>query len=182
MKSTLALLPLILVTACGNAAGGSVNQTPIARIPDRVLSCMLGHALNLDPTREQRMDEIKYEGQFAFELLLPNIAPRQTPPPDATDPAEPVDPRTQVLADPAGLRKGVPAGFDRVIDLWPERVEMTRVIEGAHTHLIIINQIDSQRGTANLFMTTATDVATMDLKNVYQGPCRVTIGAAAKLQ
>ena len=129
------------------------------------------------------MDDIRYEGSYPFTLFLPATTRRVGPPPGATDVAEPVDPATRVIDDPAGLRRGVPDGFARVVDLWPDRVEMTQVIQAPLVHFIVINQIDTNQGTANLFMTTATDIAAMNLKTVYQGPCKVESGSGrAKLR
>ncbi|MFM6829323.1 MAG: hypothetical protein ACKOVA_03135 [Novosphingobium sp.] len=149
-----------------------------ATIPARLLTCVLGRATNLDPHREQKRSEVIYEGSHKFALLLPETPRRTTAPPDPTEPPEPVDPRTRIVADPDGLAKQVPAHFDRVIDLWPERVEMVTTIAEPVVNLIIVSDISPDGKQASLFMTKATDVATLDLKNVYSGSCNVGFDAA----
>lgn len=146
-------------------------------VPARTFRCKLGLALNLDPTKAQRMDEIQYEGSHDFTVFIPAAVSRGRPATDSVDPTTAADPSTQVLADPSGLRRGVPAGFERMVDLWPERIELTQTIERPLAHFMVINQIDESTQTANLFMTTATDVAAMNLKTVYQGPCSYALGA-----
>lgn len=147
-----------------------------AQNPARTLACTLGRATNLDPRKDQSMAEIRYEGSYKFTLFLP-AAPIQKQPPMGEDmPIEPVDPATRVIDDPASLRRGVPEGFSRVVDLWPERVELVQPIQPPLVHFIVINQIDADGGTANLFMTTASDIAAMNLQTVYQGPCTIAYG------
>lgn len=143
--------------------------------PARVLDCTLGRALNLDPSREQTAAEIRYEGKHRFSLFLPSSPVRDAQRPGSEIVFTPVNPATRVIADPAGLRRGVPTGFGQVVDLWPNRVEMMQTIKAPLLHFIVISAIDTRRGTANLFMTTATDVASMNLKTVYQGPCKITL-------
>lgn len=149
-------------------------------LPDRLLRCTLGRATNLDPKKQQTTADIVYEGEHEFELFLPAVPVRQGPPPDATEPAEPVNPQTRIVADPDGLTNGFPRRFDRVVDYWPERVEMATTIDDPLVNLIIINPIDATSGSASLFMTQATDVATYDLSKVYQGSCTVQTGATAR--
>lgn len=149
-------------------------------IPARFLDCMLGRIANFDPNRNQAPSEYVYDGSHAFKLFLPSIPVRTSPPPESTSPPEPVDPKTRVVADPDGLTREV-AGrpFDRVVDTWPERTEMTAPISDVAVNMIIIDQIDTQRATANLFMTKANDAVTFDLKHLYLGTCRVATGGAA---
>lgn len=173
------MLPVLMVALCANTPADASSDDLIAA---RTFRCTLGHAINLDPSKDQTMADIRYEGSYSFALFLPASKRRNTPPPSATDPAEPVDPATRVLDDPAGLRRGVPEGFARVVDLWPDRVEMTQVIQGPLLHFIVINQIDTVAGSANLFMTTATDVAAMNLKTVYQGPCKIVTEGSSAVQ
>jgi hypothetical protein len=154
-------------------ASAAVDKVLSAVTPARTLSCTLGHATNLDPTKDQSMADVQYEGKYQFTLYLPPVKMRSSPPPGADVPLEAVNPATRVVADPSGLRRGVPLGFAKVVDLWPDRVELTQTIKGPLVHFIVINQIDPALGTANLFMTTAEDIATINLKTVYQGPCRV---------
>lgn len=171
MYKQLIILPLIIASTCGNTAGD--QSTVSGMLPARTLECSLGRATNLDPTRNQSLDEIRYEGAHLFSLHLPAIPKRQVPPPDPSEPPEPVNPATQITFDPAGLAKDHNSGFDRVIDLWPERVEMARIINPPMTRLIIISDIDTANGNANLFMAQAADAASMDLDRVYQGSCRI---------
>lgn len=142
-------------------------------LPDRTLTCTLGRITNPDTSREQTDAEIIYEGRHAFSLFLPGGPARTAPPPDATEAPEPVNPRTRILADPDGLAGRFRGRFDRVIDLWPQRVEMTASVADPLVNLIIVNPIDPAAGTAMLFMTQATDVATFDLQHMYRGPCTV---------
>lgn len=171
MYKRLLILPLIIAATCGNSAGDPPAFSGM--LPARTLDCTLGRAINLDPTRNQSRDEIRYEGVHLFSLHLPAIPKRQTPPPDPSDPPEPVNPATQITFDPAGLAKDENTGFDRVIDLWPERVEMARVINPPVSRLIIISDIDTANGNAHLFMAQAADAASMDMNKVYQGGCRI---------
>lgn len=172
---TLAVVAVLATSPASHAASmgsGGSTELPVM-IPGRLLTCMLGRATNLDPHREQKRSEVIYEGSHKFALYLPTMPVRATPPPDPTEPPEPVDPRTKIVADPDGLTKDVPARFDRVIDMWPQRVEMTTTVVEPVVNLIIVSDISADGTQANLFMTKATDVATLDLKNVYSGTCRV---------
>lgn len=172
---------LMFALLVGAQAGrAEVPSAAAAMLPERTLQCVLGRATNLDATKNQSTDEIVYEGRHAFTLFLPAIPVRTGPPPEAVDPAEPVDPRTRIVADPDGLTRAFPARFDRVVDYWPDRVEMTTVIDNPLVNLIIIHPIDPAKGTATIFMTQATDVATFDMQHIYQGSCSVTIGHSGK--
>lgn len=159
------------------AEKGQGTAVPPPMIPGRLLTCVLARATNLDPHREQKRSEVIYEGSHKFALYLPTIPVRTTAPPDPTEPPEPVDPRTRIVADPDGLMKDVPARFDRVIDMWPQRVEMTTTVIEPAVHLIIVSDISIDGTQAELFMTKATDLATLDLKNVYSGTCRVRLSS-----
>lgn len=175
---------MALITACGSASplipdNVGISQTTNvvtdqrAILPARTLSCVLGRATNLDPSKQQTTKDIIYEGRHDFALYLPSIPIRQGPPPDPGDPAEPVDPRTRIVSDPTGLFRGVPSRFDRVADLWPVRVELLTITKPPVARLIIISSIDEKAGTASLFMTDSVDAATLDLEHVYQGNCTV---------
>ncbi len=169
---------LLSVLLAALPAGG--NAAPVKMLPARTLTCVLGRATNIDPSRNQTTADIAYEGLHPITLFLPSIPVRTGPPPEAVDPAEPVDPRTRIIADPDGLTKNFPRRFDRVVDYWPDRVEMTTTIQDPVVNMIIINPIDTASGTAQMFMTQATDVATFDMKHIYQGNCSVTLGATAR--
>ena len=173
MRILLLSLPFALVALQTPASAGVSSFAEM--LPARTLHCTLARALNLDPSRAQTRDEIKYEGSYPFSLHLPSIPKRQTPPPDPTAEPEPVDPATAITNDPAGLANDGKRAFDRVIDLWPNRVEMARTIAPQLSRLIIISDIDTSKGSANLFMAPAADAASMDMNKVYLGSCRVSI-------
>jgi len=153
-------------------AAPSFAQTP-KMLPDRLLQCTIGRMTNVDTKKEQTKADIIFEGSHRFDLFLPGIPARTAPPPDAIEPPEPVDPRTQVRADPDGLRAGVPEGFTRVVDYWPDRVELVTAMTDPLVHLIVIHPIDAAAKAANIFMTFATDLATYDMKRVYSGDCTI---------
>lgn len=140
-------------------------------IPERLLSCTLKRMTNFDPQKQQSAADITYEGNYPLTLRLPATPVRTAPPPDITDPPEPVDPRTAIVADPAGLTRDFPKAFNRVVDMWPERVEMTSVIDQPLVNMIIINPIDPARGSATLFMTRARDLNAYDTDHMYTGAC-----------
>lgn len=151
-----------------------VGAAPAPKLlPDRLLSCVLARMTNFDPAKRQSAAEITYEGQHRFELLLAKARVRTGPPPEITEPAEPVDPRTRVVADPDGLTRGFPNRFDRVVDLWPERVEMTTTIDTPLVNMIIVHPIDPVAGTATVFMTRAKDLGAYDTAHIYTGRCKV---------
>lgn len=149
------------------AAGPDMN-------PPRLLSCVLARATNLDPSKPQAAQDITFEGRHDFALFLPAASKRKGPPPDPTDAPEPVDPATHISADPDGLARDASPVFQRVVDLWPERVEMIAPIDDKTLRLIIIHDIDPATGKASLYMTRAFDAASMDLQQVYQGSCTIS--------
>lgn len=142
-------------------------------IPARTIQCTVGRMTNFDPHREQRTDEIVYEGKHPLTLYLAAAPKRTSPPPDATEAPDPVDPRTRIAADPDGLTAAFPKRFDRVVDLWPDRVELSTNIDTPRVNVIVVSNIDAAANTARVFMAQATDVATYDLDNLYGGACRV---------
>lgn len=173
--ATVAPLP---VQAAATPALVAAATSPPTLLPARLLNCTLGRITNFDPSRIQAPSEYVYEGRHPFRLFLPAIPTRTTPPPSATAPAEPVNPQTKIVADPDGIAiEAHDLPFDRVVDLWPERVEMTTPISDVANNLIIIDRIDAAKGQATLFMTKANDAVTFDLKHLYLGTCRVSPGA-----
>jgi len=182
LKSFYSLV-LVLAAAQISAAPNPVQSQKIQpdMLPDRTLECTLSRALNLDPTRNQSRDEIQYEGSYPFSLRLPAIPKRQTPPPDPTLPPEPVHPATGIVSDPLGLATDTAKAFDRVIDMWPFRVEMARAIDPTLSRIIIVSDIDPENGTANLFMARAADAASMDMNNIFIGGCMVKIRNPSEL-
>lgn len=169
----------LLVGACGAAPAPTAqnataqNATGAAMLPNRELTCTLGRISNFDPTREQRPDEYTFEGQHRLVLFLPAIPVRTGPAPDPVDPADPVDPKTRIVSDPDGLAADLAKGFDRVVDYWPERVELTGLTTSNLSKLLIVSDGDETRGTANLFLTTAGDALTFDEKRLFAGRCEV---------
>ncbi|MEO0033667.1 MAG: hypothetical protein RIS94_3425 [Pseudomonadota bacterium] len=171
-----ALLPVTLCLGCAvpsTAPLAAEGGTAAMHLPARELRCNVGHATNLDATRQQRRDEITFDSHHAIVIRLPSIAARTTPPPDATEPAEPVDPGTRVTEDPDHLLAATTGPFNRVIDLWPDRVEMTMPMAHGLSKLLIVSDFDSAAQSAQLFITDAQDLATFDLTNTFLGDCRV---------
>ncbi|OYW86457.1 MAG: hypothetical protein B7Z20_07335 [Sphingobium sp. 32-64-5] len=110
-----------------------------------------------------------------LSLYLPGIDARTAPPPDATEAAEPVDSRTRITEDPDGLTADAPGPFDRVVDLWPERVELARTTATGAFKTLLVSDYDPARGTARMFLGTAADITTYDLKRIYMGECTVAL-------
>jgi len=183
MLKPVVILSLAAGWVAGVAASAAAPPGPPsapAMLPDRLLRCSLGRATNLDPAKLQTTADVIYDGKHDFVLFLPAIPVRQGPPPDATDPPEPVDARTRILSDPDGLASSVPARFDRVVDYWPQRVELATTIADPLTNVIIVHDISAADGKATLFMTRARDAASPDLERVYQAPCSISSGAEAR--
>lgn len=162
------------------AAAGSKSAGGSTMLPARVLDCHLARITNFDPEKEQLPKEYTYEGDHAFRLFLPSIPQRTKEPPRSTQRAEPVDPRTHILSDPDGISVGaIKHAFDRVVDYWPERVEMTTPVSERQVNLIVLQKSEQQPGLTDIFMTKAKDAITFDTKKMYSGHCKATIGAAA---
>lgn len=168
-------------------AGEAPIATPVEKaikapnmIPARLLECTLGRISNFDPSREQSVSEWVFDSKHQFALFLPETPVRTTPPPAETDAPEPVNSQTRIVADPDGIARDADAqAFDRVVDLWPQRIEMTKPISDIAVKLIIIDQIDPSQSSATMFVTSANDAVTFDLKKLYYGRCRVKLGAQA---
>lgn len=174
MRYLTALIPLLFVVACSDASVAKPESQPEPEmLPARLLRCTLGHALNLDETKFQTIEEIKYEGAHRFTLFLPSVPKHEGPPPDPSADPEPVHPATRIVEDPSGLTRDIRGSFGRVVDLWPQRVELVSPLDPPFSHLIIVSDIDTAKGVANLFMTRAADAGSLDLKTVYQGGCRI---------
>jgi hypothetical protein len=143
-------------------------------LPERLLECRLGRITNFNPSREQAPSELTYEGDHRLALFLPSIPVRTAEPPRSTLPPEPVDPRTRIVADPDGIAAGAAAKpFERVVDYWPERVEMTTPIGNGLVNLIILQRSQTKPGLIDLFMTRATDAVSWDEKHLYSGHCKI---------
>lgn len=157
-----------------SAVPEAASQTP--RLPARHLDCRLGRIANFNPSIEQKPEDYRYDGNHAFRLLLPAIPVRTGPPPLATQAPDPVDPRTRIVADPDQLAHGADRlPFYRVVDDWPERVEMTTPITAESSNLVILDRFDPVAATVNVFMTVARDAVTYDQQHLYAGRCTVTL-------
>ena len=151
-----------------------------ARIPDRMLTCAIRHITNFDPGKQQTAAELAYDAVHPFSLFLPSIAVRTKGPPEPFEKPERVNRRTRILLDPGGIAPQPGRRFERVIDYWPDRTELSSTISGALLNAIVITNYDPASGTANLFMTRASELTHFEPSHIYQGQCQVRIGAAAK--
>ncbi len=161
------------------ASARQKNAAKPARIPDRLLICAIRHVTNYDPAEMQTAADLKYDAVHRLTLFLPNSPVRTKGPPETYEKPEPVNPRTRIIEDPdhiAPLRRG---RFERVIDYWPERAELSATISGDLINAIVINGFDPATNTVNLFMTRATELTHFQPEHIYQGQCQVRIGAAA---
>jgi len=169
---------LLSATACAHSA--NLATSPAARLPARLLTCSLGHAVNFDPVQQQRLDDLVYDSHHRLSLYLPGIAARTAPPPDAIEAAEAVDPATRLTEDPDQITADSPGRFSRVVDLWPERVELTKTTRLGAYKAFLVSDYDPARGTARMFLGTASDLTTYDLKHIYLGECNVTLNPPKK--
>jgi hypothetical protein len=163
-----------LLIFVGNAPAGTPANPQSAMLPDRTLHCIVGRSLNIDQTKWQTTSDIKTEGRHRIVLRLPARPVHVGEAPDPTDPAEPVDPATRIVSDPDGITSDVAKNFSRVVDLWPQRVEMLSAIpDSSWSHFMVVDPIDPKTGRAHLFMARVKDAATMDTQRIYQGSCRI---------
>ena len=144
-------------------------------IPARLLECTLGHATNFDPEQQQTVDDITFDTHHRISLFLPASARRKSPPPDALEKPETVDPATRIVDDPDGIAADAPGQFERVVDLWPDRVELAKPTVRGAFKTFLISDYEPDRATARLFLGTAADLTTYDLKRIYMGACRVIL-------
>jgi hypothetical protein len=151
----------------------------VAYIPERRLTCSVRHVTNFDPNKEQTAAELHYDAVQLLTLVLPSIAVRTKAPPEPQDEPEPVDARTRIILDPGHIAPSKRGRFDRVIDYWPDRTELSAIISGDLLNVIVINNYDPANKTANFFMTRATELTRFQANHVYQGQCKVLIGASA---
>jgi hypothetical protein len=167
-----AVIAAALLSASSAASGAAAEP---ARLPARLVSCTLGHATNFNPEQQQTLDDITYDTHHHLSLYLPAVAARTTPPPDAIEEADAVDPRTGVIDDPDGITADAPGAFERVVDLWPDRVELAKSTPTGRFKTILVSDYDAARGTARMFVGTAGDLTSYDLKRIYMGECAVAI-------
>ncbi len=165
-----ATLPLCCTAV--QAAGGVM-------LPDRLLECSVGHVINFDPTREQTAAELRYDGFHPLVILLAQGRQQDGRPPDATEQAPEVDPRTHIVSDPDHITAQTSDRFGRLIDMWPRRVELSATIKGDLLNAIVLAPIDEAAGVANLFMMRATELTHFDPAHIYQGTCRITAARSA---
>lgn len=178
IKSVLAASMLVLAAAGipPTVQGVAHRQDggEAAMLPPRMLRCLLGRVMNFDPSRDQPVAEYRYDGRHRLTLFLPEAPRRTTPPPDATAAPEPVDARTRIIADPDGIAgEAAFRPFQRVVDLWPSRVEMMTPLNKVVANVIVIAQVSPDQGGATIFMARANDATTYDLQHLYFGKCRV---------
>jgi hypothetical protein len=174
-------LCLAIAAFTGNAAAAK----PTPPLPDRVLDCQVRHITNFDPHLAQTASELQYDSVHRLVLFLPSIRPRTSLPPAPFDKPEKVDPRTRIISDPDKIAPQPHHRFARVVDYWPDRVELSSVISGTDRatlttspllNVIVINPIDVANGTTNLFMTRATELTHFQPNHIYQGSCAIHIG------
>ena len=158
-------------------AQGVEQAAQAKRLPDRLLTCAIRHIINFDPSKQQTEAELKHDSIHRFSLFLPGIAKRTSPPPEPFEKAEPVNPRTRIIDDPDGIAPQPGHRFERVVDYWPDRVELASTIAGPLLNVIVISPVDTVHGTANLFMTRASELTHVDAKHIYQGRCNVQVTA-----
>ena len=173
-SSLLVIAALIAPLSEGPALAGAPRGQP--RIPARLLRCEVGRITNIDPARNQTLVDFVREGRFAVSIYLPSAPAPAGPPPDPADDPAPVDPQVRILVDSAKIFAAVKRPFDRVVDRWPERVELvSRVAHSEWNRFIAITDIAPAAGTANIFTSRVVDAGSMDLNTVYQGRCTVTM-------
>lgn len=174
------LSPLLAATSRVTAPPAAAPQpdAQVAHLPERRLTCSVRHVTNFDPEKEQTAAELRYDAVHPLTLVLPGIAVRTTAPPEPHEDPEPVDPRTRILHDPGHIAPPASGRFERVIDYWPQRTELSATISGDLLNVIVINNYDPARETVNFFMTRATELTRYQTDHVYQGECKVRMGAS----
>ena len=175
----LAWASLALLLPVAANAGDKPAPAP-EMLPDRLLTCLIGHVTNFDPHVEQRPNDLQFDGHHVFRLFLPAIAVQQGAPPDPAEDAPPVDPHTRIVSDPDHISGQPDEHFGRIVDMWPERIELSTSINGPLLNLIVINPIDTATGTASLFMLRATELTHYQQDHIYQGTCHILQGEAAR--
>jgi len=168
-----------LLASCVSARAEETKQDVM--LPDRLLECSVGRVINFDPSREQTAAELRYDGFHPLVILLASGRRLVGRPPDATEEAPPVDPRTHIVADPDHITAQPSDRFGRLIDIWPNRVEISTPIGGDMLNAIVLNPIDEATGRANLFMLRASELTHFDPAHIYQGMCQIKTAAATKL-
>lgn len=158
------LLLLAAVAAQAPGAGEIVTETLDPATPTRMLDCTVAKAVNIDLSRDQRPEDLRYEGNYALAFALPAAAEVDTAP-------------YSVTKDEAGLFGKPPINFTRVADDWPDRTEMA-VGSPEGILFAVIGVIDTATGRADLTVSRAKQGASLDPSFIYQGTCLV--GSKAK--
>jgi hypothetical protein len=169
----------MLVLASMASPGHAAAPAPV--LPDRLLECSIGHVINFDPTHQQTAAELRYDGFHRLVIMLAQGPRLVGKPPEAIDDAPAVDPRTHIVADPDHITAQPDDRFGRIIDQWPNRVELSATIKGDLLNAIVLTPIDEASGMANLFMMRATELTHFDPAHIYQGTCRIRTGAGITL-
>lgn len=152
-------------------------------LPDRMLRCTVGRAIDFQPNSDQKWSEIKREGSSQFHLFLPS-APAKVRLDDVTADADDpsivnVHPRTGIVADPEGLAprplaSGSAASvFTRVADYWPERVELSYEVSPSEFFIVLVSDISTTARTSQIFMAVSNSELVYDPKRIYLGSCRL---------
>lgn len=142
-------------------------------VPSRVLHCELRRAMNIDPARQQREEDIVYQGHFPLTLTLPgtsvpNVAGVGTARPDVKPHAG-----YRVTSDPNKLFEQFPSGaMDRVADYWPAQVQIGETVMGKAFQFIILNAVPGEPGTMSIYVSRAADAVAIDLGWIFRGTCR----------
>lgn len=163
------LLMASLLGALSTAASAAPES-----LPNRVLTCDVGHVTNFDAGKSQTPAELKFDSRHRFVFALAGGPARTAPPPDASKAPEKVRIGSRILSDPDHIAPQRKAQFDQVVDYWPDRVEAMGFIKDQLRNAIVISGIDPAAGTANLFMLRATELTRFDPGHIYQGTCRIS--------
>lgn len=176
--SAAASVPLRVGAAAFAAAWAILGGLPghaatPARLPNRVLDCRIGHAVNLDTSNAQSERDVRFDTWHHLSLALPDIPARTAAPPDPTDPPEPVDPRTRILADPDGLTADTRGTIDRVVDYWPQRVEVMLPMADGRYKVLLVTDYSESAQQARLTVLSMRDATSIDTAHYYFGACSV---------
>lgn len=143
--------------------------------PDRLLRCDMRRVTNVDTGRLQDYSELKFEGSHPLVLHLGPVIVRSGTPPEAFEAPESTSELTRVEADPDDLLADVPSKFSRVVDRWPERVEIATDVDGKQVHVMIVTPLDVTQQKFRLFMTFSSYSLGYNLGYVYLGDCTAKI-------
>lgn len=163
-----ALPPALLTLAMLTLAAA-----PPPTLPGRQLSCTMHRVTNFVQDRDQTRADLALEGEAALDLYIGPGPVRTGLPPEPDQPPEPTPPGTRVLRDTGGLLAGVPPTFSRVVDRWPQRVEIATDLPDDQFSLMILAPIDPVAGTATMLVTYVNMTLSYDPKRVWFGDCTI---------